>query len=114
MSKKNNCASFYVVVTVIQIMGMTQGTALLEQSTVAFHCHICFISQSEVKFLCGIGLIVVEVSNSTYVVLIIKYVFILKMVCFLCFFETYYITMYTAVEKVCDIKYCVIIYTALV
>ena len=30
------------------------------------------------------------------------------------FFETYYITEYTVVEEVCDIKYCVKIYTALV
>ena len=57
--KENDCASFYVV-TVIQIMSMTQGTAQPEQSSLAFHCHIsCFISQSEVKFPCGI--IVVEV-----------------------------------------------------
>ena len=27
--KGNDCASFYVVVTVIQIMSMTQGTAVL-------------------------------------------------------------------------------------
>jgi len=39
--KGNDCASFYVVVTVIQIMCVTQGTALLEQSSLAFHCHIC-------------------------------------------------------------------------
>ena len=44
------------------------------------------ISHSEVKFSCGI--IVVEVWNSTYVVLIIKCVFMLKTVCFLRFFET--------------------------
>ena len=30
------------------------------------------------------------------------------------FFETHYITVYTVVEKPCDIKYCVNIYTALV
>ena len=30
------------------------------------------------------------------------------------FFEMYYITVYTVVEKVCDIKYCVIIYSAVV
>ena len=76
----NNCAAFYV-----QIMCMTQGTSLFEQSSFSFHCHrCCFISQSEVKFLCGI---IVEVWNSTYVVLIIMYVFILKMVCFFRFFE---------------------------
>ena len=58
--KGNDCASFYVVVTVIQIMCMTQGTAQLEQPSLAFHCHICcFISRSAVKFPCGI--IVVEV-----------------------------------------------------
>ena len=61
--KGNDCSSFYVVVTVIQIMSMTQGTAMLEQSYLSFHCHICcFISQSEVKFPCHIivvrGLIV--------------------------------------------------------
>jgi hypothetical protein len=85
----NYCASFYVVVTVIQIISMTQGTALIEQSSVAFHCHICcFISQSEVKFPCGIT--VVEVWNSPYVVLIIKYVFILRMVCFLSFWDAIY------------------------
>jgi len=48
--KGNDCASFYVAVTVIQVMNMTQGTALLEHSSLSFHCHIsCFISQSEVK-----------------------------------------------------------------
>ena len=42
--KANDCTSFYVV-SVIQIMCMTQGTALLELSSLAFHCHICcFIS----------------------------------------------------------------------
>ena len=40
----NDCASFYVV-SVIQIISMTQGTVLLELSSLAFHCHICcFIS----------------------------------------------------------------------
>ena len=40
----NDCASFYVV-SVIQIISMTQGTAQLELSSLAFHCHICcFIS----------------------------------------------------------------------
>ena len=58
--KGNDCASFYVVVTVIQIMSMTQGTLLLEESSLAFHCHICScVSQAEVKFPRGI--IVVEV-----------------------------------------------------
>ena len=86
----NNCASFYVVVTVIQIISMANGTSLLEQSSLSFHCHICcFISWSRVssfKFPCGI--IVVQLWNSSYVVLITKSVFILKMVCFLSFFET--------------------------
>ena len=78
----NYCASFYVVVTVIGITSMTHGTAPLEQSSLAFHCHICcFISWSAVKFPCGI--IEVEIWNSTYVVQIVKCVFILKMVCFL-------------------------------
>jgi len=94
----NYCASFYVVATVIQIMSMTQGSALLEQSSLAFHCHICcFISWSAVKFPCGI--IVVEVWNSSCVVLIVKCVFILKMVCFLRFFETYCITVFTVGGK---------------
>ena len=45
---------------VTQIIRMTQGTTLLEQSSLAFHYHICcFISQSAVKFLCVI--IVVQV-----------------------------------------------------
>jgi hypothetical protein len=49
-----------------------------------FHFHICcFISRSEVMFPCGI--IVVEVWNSTYVVLIVNCVFILKIICFLSF-----------------------------
>ena len=40
--KWNYCASFYVVVSVIQIMSVTE---LLKQSYLAFHCHIwCFIS----------------------------------------------------------------------
>jgi len=80
----NYCASFFVVVTFIQIMSVTEGAALLEQSSLSFQCHICcFISRSEVKFSCG--KIVVEFWNSGYVVLIVKYVFILKMVCFPCF-----------------------------
>ena len=58
--KWNDCASFCVFVTVIQIVSVTEGTELLEQSSLAFHCHICcFISQPEVKFPCRI--IVVEV-----------------------------------------------------
>ena len=51
--------------------------------------------------------------HTLYVVLIIKYVFILKMDCFLSFLR-HIVTVYTVVEKVCDIKYCVKIYTALV
>jgi len=66
-------------------MNMTHGTSLLEQSSLSFHCHICcFISRSEVKFPCVI--IVVEVWNSSHLVLIVKCVFILKMVCFFSFF----------------------------
>jgi hypothetical protein len=77
----NNCASFYVVTTAIQIISRTYRTALLEQSSLSFHCHICcFISRSEVKFPCGTT--VGEVWNSTHVVLIVKWVFILKMVLF--------------------------------
>jgi len=58
--KRNNYASIYVVVTVIQIVIMTEGATLLEQSSLSFHCNICcFISQLEVKFSCGT--IVVEV-----------------------------------------------------
>jgi len=99
----NDCASFYVV-CVIQIMCMTQGTALLEQSSLAFHCHICcFISWSEVKFPCGI--IVVQVWDSTYVVLIVKCVFILKTVCFLSFLRRNIEQWSQLVEKVCDIEY---------
>jgi len=42
-------------VAVIQITSVTEGTSILEQSSLAFHCHICcFISRSEVKFPCGI------------------------------------------------------------
>jgi len=78
----NNCASFYVVVTVIQIISMTYGTSLLEQSSLSFHYHVCcFMSQSEVMFHCGI--IVVELWNSSNVVVIIKCLLILKIVCFL-------------------------------
>jgi len=58
--QRNNYASIYVVVTVIQIVIMAEGAALLEQSSLFSHCHICcFISQSVVKFSCGT--IVVEV-----------------------------------------------------
>ena len=111
--KWNYCASFYVAVTVIQNMCMTQGSALLEQSSLAFHCHICcFISWSEVKFPCGIT--VVEVWNSTYVVLIVKCVFILKMVCFLSFLRRNIQQCSQLVEIVCDIKDCVKMCTALV
>jgi len=85
--KWHDCASFCVVVTVIQIVSVTEGTELLEQCSLAFHCHICcFISHSAVKFPCHIT--VVEVWISTYVVLIIKYVFILKVVCFLSFWHS--------------------------
>jgi len=101
----NNYASFYVVVTVIQIVIMTEGAALLEQTSLSFHCHICgFISQSVVKFSCGT--ILVEVWNSKYVVLILKCVFILKMAFSPLFFEMQYVTVFTVVERLCDIKYC--------
>ena len=67
--------------------------------------HMLFISWSEVKFLCGI--IVTELWNSSYVVLTIKCVFILKMICFLSFLR-HIIKHYTQlVEKACDIKYYV-------
>jgi hypothetical protein len=47
--KWNNCASFCVAATVIQIISMTWGTSLLEQSSVSFHCYTCcFISRSKV------------------------------------------------------------------
>ena len=89
----NNCASFDVVATAIQIMSVAWEISLLEQSSLSFHCHICcFISWSEVKFHCGI--ILVEHWNS-YVVLIVQCVFILKIVGFLIFFERWYITLYT-------------------
>jgi len=39
--KWNYCASFYVFVTVIQNLSVTEGTELLQQSSLAFHCHIC-------------------------------------------------------------------------
>jgi len=56
--KWNECASFCVVVTVIQIMRVTEGTELLEQSSLSFHCHIyCFISRSAVKFPCHITIV---------------------------------------------------------
>ena len=79
-------------------MSVTEGTELLELSSLSFHCHIwCFISGSEVMFPCH--MIVIKVWNSTYVVLIIKCVFILKMVCFLRFFEMQYITEFTVGGK---------------
>ena len=106
--KWNYCASFYVVVTVIEIMSVTQGTALTEQYSLSFHCHIwCFISWSEIKFPCHI--IVVDVWNSTYVVLIIKCVFILKMVFVSSVFWDAIYKCSQWVGKVCDIKYCVTI-----
>jgi hypothetical protein len=37
------------VVTVIQIMSMTEGTSLLEQSSLSFHCHICCFVQEEIN-----------------------------------------------------------------
>jgi len=86
-SKWNDCASFCVVVTVFQIVSVTEGTELLEQSFLSFHCHICcFISRSAGKFPCHIT--VVDVWNSTHVVLIVKCVFVLKMVCFLSFWRS--------------------------
>jgi len=58
IGKWNDCASFCVFVTVIQIVSVTEGTELLEQTSLAFHCHICcFISRSEVKFPCHITLV---------------------------------------------------------
>jgi len=90
---------FMLFVTVIQIISTAQGTSLLEQSSSFLHCHICcFISWSEVMFPSGI--IVVEVWNSTYVVLIENWLFPQ-------FFEPQYITVYAVMEKGCDIKYCV-------
>jgi len=94
----NNCASFYVVVTVIQIMFMTQGTALLEQSSLSFHCHICcFISQSAVKFPCGI--IVVEVWNSTYVVQITNVYLYWKRFVFSVFWDVLYNSVHSGWKK---------------
>jgi len=56
--KWNYCASFCVVVTVIQIVSVTEGTELLEDYYLAFHWHICcFISRSEVKFPCHITVV---------------------------------------------------------
>ena len=40
--KGNNCASFYVVLNIIQIMCMIQEAALLEQPSLAFHCYMLF------------------------------------------------------------------------
>jgi len=104
--KWNYCASFCVVVTVIQIVSVTEGTELLQQSSLAFHCHICcFISWSVVKFPYHIT--VVEVWNSTYVVLIVKYVFILKMVCFLSFCHSVHSGGKNVwYEMLCDNIYC--------
>jgi len=83
----NYCASFCVFVTVIQIVSVAEGTELLEQSSLAFHCNICcFIFWWEVKFPCHIT--VVEVWNSPYVVLIVICVFILRMVCLLSFWHS--------------------------
>ena len=75
-----------------------------------FIVYMLFISQSEVKFLCGI--IAAGLWNASYVVLAKKYVFILKMFCFLSFLRRI-IKHYTQlVEKVCDIKYYIKKYAA--
>jgi len=61
------------------IRNLTSSTVFL-----IFHCRMCFFLFYDQKlFLCGI--IVAEVWNSTCVGLLIKCVFILKMVCFLSF-----------------------------
>jgi hypothetical protein len=70
-----------------------------------FNCRIWFFSFYDQKLFPG-GIIVPEVWNSTYVVLIINCVFILKMFCSLSFLYIIY-TVYPVVEKVCDIKYYV-------
>ena len=44
-------------------------------------------------------------------VLIVKCVFILKMVFFPLFFEMHYLTVFTVFERLCDIKYCHNIYS---
>ena len=51
MPQWNNCASFYVVAAVIQFMSMTQGTSLLEQSSLFFHCNICYFIFRKLSFL---------------------------------------------------------------
>jgi len=60
------------------------------------------------KFPCGITL--VELWNSTCVVLIVKLIFMLKMVCFLSFLRC---NICVHSWKKCDIKYCVKNYSAL-
>ena len=99
-----NGASFYVVVTIIQIMCTTEGTALFEQSSLFFIVVYAFLVCYRKLFPCAIN--VAEVWNSPYVVLIIKCVFILNMVCFLSFLR-HIIYSVQLVEKVCDVKYYV-------
>jgi len=93
-------------------MSMALRTALVEQSSLSFHCHTCRLFHNQklsflvnncsrcLKFnICGPDL---------------KMCIYIENVLFPPFFETYYITVYTVVGKVCDIKYCVKIFTALV
>ena len=104
--KWNYCASFCVFVTVIQIVSVTEGTELLQQSSLAFHCHICcFISWLEVKFPYHVTL--VQLWNSTYVVLIVKCVFILRIVCFLSFWDSVHSGGKSVwYQMLCDNIYC--------
>ena len=90
----NDCASLYVVVTVIQIMCMTQGTVLLEQSSLAFHCYISFYftirSEISLWYNCGRSLKCNICGPDRKMCSYIENGF------FPHFFETYYITVFTA------------------
>jgi hypothetical protein len=104
----NNWASFYVV---IQIISVTQGTSLLEQSSLAFHCHICcFISQSEVY------LVSLWFNCSKTLKFIIYDPYCKMFICIehgcLLIFLRLNIKQCTQLEKVCDIKINLKKYTA--
>jgi len=104
------CCSRYIYKTMLglQIRSYLQPHGIQHAATPLHYCCVTIkkMSPSEVKFPCDA--ILVELWNSSYVVLTVKCVFILIMVRFLSLCETKYKTPCTQlVKNVCDIKYYV-------
>jgi len=102
------CAQGSYLVTDVPFSGGWEPNAVIME-----HHSMCSHSLLDLKAWTQYWWLAAKVWNSAYVVLIIKYVFMLKMVCFLSFFFWDVIYNSTQLEKVCDIKYYVKIYTSL-